>query len=642
MNTNENATFLQSEDEQQNPPTVETLSETDTYYYAVLDDNDIVTEVISSPFPAPESYTQYIQIDSLDETLVGKWYDRENGTFTDVPALTCDTENVSYNGTSMRLNTKLDNMDALIAANTEAKHTHDNKDVLDGITADKVSAWDAGTGSTVDAYTKTESDAKYALIGASYTKAESDAKYALAGSSGATMTATEILTAIKTVDGTESGLDADTLDGKHASEFAFSNHSHAEYAAATHTHDGYASTDHTHTGYAAASHSHGQADITGLEDALSGKASSGHTHTEYAASSHNHAQSDITGLETALAGKASSTHSHSEYAASDHTHTGYAASNHTHDDYAAADHTHTGYAATNHTHSDYAAAEHSHTGYAASSHTHGQADITGLENALAGKADADHSHTGYAAENHTHTEYAASDHSHTGYATSDHSHELSGLSGTLPISKGGTGATTAAAALSALGAAASGHSHSGYAASNHTHSGYASSNHTHSGYAASDHTHSQYSLSGHSHTTNGSCEFTGNIRTRDVFSAADGTYNLGAYSNRYKFVYSSNQLQVPSDARMKEEILNTSRAELMDFLRNLHVITYKYKGDKEKKERIGLIAQEMQNASTRLSEYFLNKDEETGMLSLSAADLVFPLIAAVQMLSEQVEMLLNK
>lgn len=34
-----------------------------------------------------------------------------------------------------------------INANTEARHTHDNKTVLDGITADKVAAWDAGSGS---------------------------------------------------------------------------------------------------------------------------------------------------------------------------------------------------------------------------------------------------------------------------------------------------------------------------------------------------------------------------------------------------------------------------------------------------------------------------------------------------------------
>lgn len=46
-----------------------------------------------------------------------------------------------------------------------------------------------------------------------------------------------------------------------------------------------------------------------------------------------------------------------------------------------------------------------------------------------------------------------------GAAASDHNHAIGNLTGTLGISKGGTGATTAAAALSNLGAAAASHNH---------------------------------------------------------------------------------------------------------------------------------------------------------------------------------------
>lgn len=85
---------------------------------------------------------------------------------------------------------------------------------------------------------------------------------------------------------------------------------------------------------------------------------------------------------------------------------GKAASYHTHD-----------YAATNHTH-DYAASTHGHAqaditglvdalaGKAAASHSHAQTEITGLTEALAGKAAADHTHSGYAATGHTHSDYA--------------------------------------------------------------------------------------------------------------------------------------------------------------------------------------------------------------------------------------------
>ena len=46
-----------------------------------------------------------------------------------------------------------------------------------------------------------------------------------------------------------------------------------------------------------------------------------------------------------------------------------------------------------------------------------------------------------------------------GAAAANHTHALTGLSGTLGVSQGGTGATTQAAALTNLGAAPSGHNH---------------------------------------------------------------------------------------------------------------------------------------------------------------------------------------
>lgn len=85
-----------------------------------------------------------------------------------------------------------------------------------------------------------------------------------------------------------------------------------------------------------------------------------------------------------------------------------------------------GKANTGHTH-DYAATNHTHD-YAATAHGHSQADITGLVEALAGKAAASHSHAqteisgltdalaGKAAASHTHSEYAATGHTHSDYA----------------------------------------------------------------------------------------------------------------------------------------------------------------------------------------------------------------------------------
>lgn len=54
--------------------------------------------------------------------------------------------------------------------------------------------------------------------------------------------------------------------------------------------------------------------------------------------------------------------------------------------------------------------------------------------------------------NHVHTEYAPISHAHSDYATASHKHSASDItSGTLPISKGGTGASTVGGVLTNLG-----------------------------------------------------------------------------------------------------------------------------------------------------------------------------------------------
>ena len=77
-----------------------------------------------------------------------------------------------------------------------------------------------------------------------------------------------------------SGGNADTVDGKHAADFAAANHSH-NYAASSHTHD-----DRYYT----------ESEVNNL---LAGKAASNHTHN-YAAASHTHTASQVSGLPTRL------------------------------------------------------------------------------------------------------------------------------------------------------------------------------------------------------------------------------------------------------------------------------------------------------------------------------------------------------
>lgn len=236
-----------------------------------------------------------------------------------------------------------------------------------------------------------------------------------AGESGssASITADEVLTKIKTVDGAESGLDADMLDGIHASGFATANHTHNDYAT---TEDlsaieaalaGKANTNHTHSEYATVS------DMETLETTVNGKANANHTHSEYASVSHTHTNYATTealnALATTVDGKANAVHTHSGYASTADITTlqtalnGKANINHTHSEYASVDHVHSQYANAD----DVEALETSISGKANATHTHTKTDITGLNDdlsaladdiadantAIAGKAEATHTHT---------------------------------------------------------------------------------------------------------------------------------------------------------------------------------------------------------------------------------------------------------
>jgi len=128
------------------------------------------------------------------------------------------------------------------------------------------------------------------------------------GGGGGSMTAAEILTAIKTVDGAGSGLDADLLDGQSSAAFAVASHTHA-----------YSSLTSIPSTFAPSAHNHPQSEITNLvtdqsaqDTAIAGKAPTVHTHayssltsipSTFAPSAHSHTTAEVTGLDTALTGK---------------------------------------------------------------------------------------------------------------------------------------------------------------------------------------------------------------------------------------------------------------------------------------------------------------------------------------------------
>lgn len=345
---------------------------------------------------------------------------------------------------------------------------------------------------------------------------------------------------------------------------------------------------------------------------------------------------------------------------------------------AEADHTHTGYAAAEHSHTGYAAADHEHTGYAA----------------------AGHGHTGYAAENHSH-DYAAGNHGHSYNDLSDKptipaayshpvSHPASMITGLADVATTGSyndlsnkpTIPSIPASLPANGGNADtvdGKHAADFAAASHTHN-YAAANHTHTPaslgafsdeggtingdvnvagvvrvngqqafyYAAS----SASQTIGTNNATGGTTIACGssatvningaNVKTANALPKASNTHTLGNTSLRWKGIYSNAAVNVSSDKRLKRDIIPMGNEALAAFIEKLNVVSFNYNEDPaEAKSRIGLIAQDVQQADADLAKFFVEEDEE-GMLGMTPADLVFPLIAAVQYLSKRVAELESK
>lgn len=130
-----------------------------------------------------------------------------------------------------------------------------------------------------------------------------------------------------------------------------------------------------------------------------------------------------------------------------------------------------------------------------------------------------------------------------------------------------------------------------------------------------------------------------NMKTSNILPNGTATYTLGDTTYRWKGIYSTAAVNVSSDARKKRDVCPVDAERLARFVEFLNVCEYNYKDDPDDANaRIGLIAQEVLAADPDVAALFVSEDAD-GMLSLRPADLVFPLIVAVQQLSAKVDAL---
>lgn len=246
-------------------------------------------------------------------------------------------------------------------------------------------------------------------------------------------------------------------------------------------------------------------------------------------------------------------------------------------------------------------------------------DLDTIEANLDYKANLDHTHTGYATTDDLATletevaNKAAANHTHTGYATTDHTHD-----GYFPID-GGTvnGDVNVAGVFRVQG----------------KQTFYYDTDENSQVIGTNNATGGTTVCCGSSATTvmNGA-----NLKAPNILPRGNNTFTLGSTSLRWKGIYSTAAVNVSSDMRMKRDVKVMDEEELAKFIEDLIVVSYNYNWDTaDKHPRIGLIAQDVQMANAELSDYFVSEDAD-GMLGIRPADLVFPLIAAVQKLSERV------
>lgn len=109
------------------------------------------------------------------------------------------------------------------------------------------------------------------------------------------------------------------------------------------------------------------------------------------------------------------------------------------------------------------------------------------------------------------------------------------------------------------------------------------------------------------------------------------THGIGLSGQRFTNCYLVNSPNVSSDRRLKENIEDVDADDMLAFIDALNVVNYNYKDDPGV-ERIGLIAQDVEDAG---GAKFVEVGED-GMYGLKTADLVYPLIGAVQALYSRV------
>lgn len=236
-------------------------------------ENSSSTRICSDPF-AVEPGKTYYQVNDKGVNMYVLLYDADElfleymGSFASGAEIPVTNANAAY----MRLGSLLGEYDL-----ANEFRIYD---------VDPESGESSDSGAVVDAYSKEEADERFAAA------AHTHAGYAVTDHTHDGYAASSHTHTAEDITGLPSSVDAYSKT-EADNRFATASHTHSGYAAENHTHSGYAEAGHTHTasdvGAAASNHSHTPASIgAAAASHTHDYAASNHTHSGYASSGHSH------------------------------------------------------------------------------------------------------------------------------------------------------------------------------------------------------------------------------------------------------------------------------------------------------------------------------------------------------------------
>ena len=134
------------------------------------------------------------------------------------------------------------------------------------------------------------------------------------------------------------------------------------------------------------------------------------------------------------------------------------------------------------------------------------------------------------------------------------------------------------------------------------------------------------------------------LRTQAVLPTNDNQYDIGSSTNRFQDIFATNGTIQTSDEREKYYIQTLEQEKMIDFIKNIHPVRYKWKSEKEKEKKnrfhCGFIAQEIKKEMP-FDFGGLIYDKEADTYGLRYNELIAPLVSVIQQLIKRIEALEN-